>query len=229
MSAILWRIREVGAQYKINMTEYERGGGDLSRLTLPRTTTASVPQPSVCITTARVPPSSDCITTAGVPQPSDFIATADVPHQSECITSAGVPNFSECIITCVCATPLRMYQNSWCAIPLRLLHISRCACHTPRKYDGTGWCLAHRRSPFYDNKHQKKSPFLINWIILSRASWSLIKGGFFSVKRHLYEDAHHGHLHTDKHSVLHQKIRLSSHFKLIFAKSSRKPFIYLCK
>ena len=27
MSAILWRICEVGVQYKINMTEYERGGG----------------------------------------------------------------------------------------------------------------------------------------------------------------------------------------------------------
>ena len=26
MSAILRRIREVGVQYKINMTEYERGG-----------------------------------------------------------------------------------------------------------------------------------------------------------------------------------------------------------
>ena len=27
MSAILQRIREVGVQYKINMTEFERGGG----------------------------------------------------------------------------------------------------------------------------------------------------------------------------------------------------------
>jgi len=27
MSAILWRIREVGIQNKISMTEYERGGG----------------------------------------------------------------------------------------------------------------------------------------------------------------------------------------------------------
>ena len=32
MSAILRRIREVGRQYKINMTEYERGGNTVSPL-----------------------------------------------------------------------------------------------------------------------------------------------------------------------------------------------------
>ena len=39
-----------------------------------------------------------------------------------------------------------------------------------------------------------------------------IRGRFFGVKRHvyLYEDKEDAHIHTDKHAVLHQRIRLCS-------------------